>query len=80
MHNSTFIEIITDPGNNYSLNGKEFTISSKPTPKAFLSPRDSTGNIMDWIGDIVDNVFYISERGNRHSKDNNNYIANHSKL
>ena len=81
-NNSAFIEIVTDPGDNYSLNGKEFTISSKPTPKAFLSPRDSEGNMMDWIRDIVKEgggTFY-TRNGNRHSKDNNKYLANNSKL
>jgi len=78
-NNSAFIEIVTDPGDNYSLNGKEFTISSKPTPKAFLSPRDSEGNMMDWIKDIIDDTLY-TRNGNRHSKDNNKYLANNSKL
>jgi hypothetical protein len=78
-NNSAFIEIVTDPGDNYSLNGKEFTISSKPTPKAFLSPRDSEGNMMDWIRDIIDGTLY-TRNGNRHSKDNSKYLANNSKL
>lgn len=78
-NSSDFIEILTDPGDNYSLNGKEFTMSSKPTSKAFLSEVGTEGNMMDWIQNIVKDVFY-DEDGNHKSKDNKNYLAKHSKI
>ncbi len=79
-NSSKFIEVLTDPDSAYKMKGKEVTISSKLTSKAFISPRESEGNLMDWIYDIVDNVFH-EENGNRKSTDNEAYITNNcSKL